>query len=83
MNRFKIGDTIHYMYSNKPESKEIIGICTVEGAVKTSGLDEISKNGVSVVLYFTGSYSSVKESEAFSSLDELKESLFNIPTKIN
>ena len=77
MNKFKIGDTIHYMYLNKPESKTIIGICTIEGKVETSGLREESKENETVKLYFTGSYASVKESEAFSSLEELKQSVFN------
>lgn len=76
MSKFKIGDTIHYMYSNKPESKTIIGICTIEGKVETSGLREESKENETIKLYFTGSYSNVKEDEAFASLEDLKESLF-------
>ena len=38
MSKFKIGDTIHYMESNKAQQKEIKGISRYEGRVELSSL---------------------------------------------
>lgn len=78
MKKFSLGDIVHYMESNIPQSKTVIGKATLEGEVKTvshTGLSNEKDNPVKVIL-FTGSYSSVESEKCFKTLEDLKQSLF-------
>jgi hypothetical protein len=78
MKSFKIGDTVHYMESNIPQVKTVVGKATLEGEVKTTGYSLFSneKDEPTKVILLTGSYSSVDSDKCFSTLEELKQSLF-------
>lgn len=84
MKNFNLGETVHYMESNLPQSKVVVGKATLEGEIKTTSLSSISNEGGSPtkVILFTGSYSSVDSEKCFSTLEELKESLFTPIPKV-
>lgn len=73
---FKIGQTIYYMSSNKPQSGKVTAVLTIEGKVKIDytnfNVPELEKETVYYV-----DYSQIKSSEAFGSLEDLKQSLFS------
>lgn len=78
MKNFNLGETVHYMESNLPQSKVVVGKATLEGEVKTVSHTGVSNEGgnPTKVILFTGSYSSVDSEKCFSTLEELKHSLF-------
>lgn len=77
MSKFKIGDTIHYMESNKAQQKEIKGISRYEGKVELSSLKIDAAEGKTVTKYHTGFFESVDEENAYATKEELQQSVFN------
>ncbi len=76
MSKFKIGDTIHYMESNKPKSSEIKGIGKFEGNIEMSSFKKSLGEGIIDTVYYTGFYNSVDEANAFGTKEELQQSIF-------
>lgn len=77
MSKFKIGETIFSMESNKPAQHVIEGISKLEGKVNSlrSWGDVNLPEGEVQINYHSG-YTTIKEDDAFSSLEDLKNSLF-------
>lgn len=79
MSKFKIGDEIHYMECNKPKCSIVKGIARYEGTVKGIRTEEhIIKENEQKVVYHFDNYDQVAEVDAFSTVEELKTSLFSI-----
>lgn len=76
MSKFKIGDTIHYMASNKAEAKEIKGISTIQGTVEVSAFKKTVPEGVIAISYHTGFYETIEEENAYATREELQQSVF-------
>ncbi|WP_430811291.1 MULTISPECIES: hypothetical protein [unclassified Carboxylicivirga] len=72
--KFKIGDKVAYMSNNRICEKEILGIVSIEGAVKNSWLE--NKSNESRVQYQFGPYDYTDEENVHASIDELKKHLF-------
>ncbi len=79
MSKFKIGETIFSMESNKPVQHVIEGKSTLEGKVNSlrSWGDVNLPEGETQVQYHSG-YTTILEQDAFASLEDLKNSLFKI-----
>ena len=77
MSKFKIGDTIHYMESNKPQSSVIIGIAKYEGKIKGIRNEHTVKENEQKIIYHFDNYSETEEKDAFSTKEELQTSIFN------
>lgn len=73
---FKLGDTVFFMQSNKPCSGEIMAILVIEGKMKVD-YHQYDTKGEKETIYYAG-FSTFKESEIFSTMEELKESLFSV-----
>lgn len=73
---FKIGQTIHFMSSNKPSSGKVTAILTIEGKVKIDYTNFNTESGEKETVYYVD-YSQIKGSDAFDSLEDLKNSLFS------
>jgi len=73
---FKIGEEIFYMYSNKPVSKKITSIYSIEGELEIGYSKFKSENGFIKVLYKT-EYDVVEDVFAFANIEDLKKSVFN------
>lgn len=76
MDKFKIGDIIHFMESNKPQSKEVTGIAILEGNVNVTSYSAINQKEGKNTIYFTDSYNAVRSNDCYSSLEELKAMVF-------
>lgn len=77
MANFKINQSIAFMKNNKVTVKNVTGISTYQGKINELHKSCDLKDGVVDVIYHCGTYCEVKESEAFNSVDELKQSLFS------
>jgi hypothetical protein len=76
-SKFKIGDTIHYMENNKPTTGDVTSICSVVGEVEFRfGKVKSDQDSIAIV-YFIGTYTTINETNAFKTMEELKESLFS------
>lgn len=73
---FKIGETVWYMQSNKPTSSTINAVIKIEGKAKVGYTEYDSKEDGEITIYSAG-YSTFKEEELFTSVELLKESVFN------
>lgn len=78
--KFKIGDIVSYMSSNKPVSKEIVGIGIYKGEVKTLHFEKKAK--VDEVVYYFGTYDYINETEVYANLSALKDSVFPVEEPI-
>lgn len=79
MSKFKIGETIFSMESNKPVQHVVEGKSVLEGKVNSlrSWGDVDLPKGEVQIQYHSG-YTTIKEQDAFISLEDLKNSLFKI-----
>lgn len=73
---YKVGETVFFMQSNKPCSGKVAAVLIIEGKVKLDYTTHEVKEGEKLTLYYA-SFSSFKENEVFSTLELLKESVFN------
>lgn len=73
---YKVGETVFFMQANKPCSGKITAVLIVEGKVKLDYTTHDVKEGEKLTLYYAG-FSVFKEDEVFTSLESLKESVFN------
>lgn len=82
MSKFKIGDTIHFMESNKPTSKKIKGLIVVQGEVEFSYNKFKAEEGKTKTVYQVPYTTNVEEENAFGTIEELQTALFNSPTGV-
>lgn len=73
---FKLGETVWFMQSNKPTSSTVTAVIKIEGKVKIDYTTYDSKDGEEITIYTAG-FSNFKEEDLFTSIDLLKESVFN------
>jgi len=73
---FKIGTTVFFMQSNKPQSGEVKSIISIEGEVKIDYTTYKVPEGEKQIVYAVG-YNILKEQEVFANLEDLKSSVFN------
>lgn len=78
MSKFKIGDTVHYMDSNKPTTSEIKAILTIEGEIEIGYRKHKTETGKPKTVYIVGYSTHLEENDAFKTSEELKNNLFSI-----
>ena len=75
-SKFKVGETVFFMLNNKPVSREVKGISSYDGVIESLHFKK-SKNEESFNVLHTGTYEEVKEENAYKSISDLKNHLFD------
>lgn len=75
LEKFKVGDEIWFMESNKPKSEIVKGIAVFNGHCKTLH-DDVDASEIVIVRYYYDSWGYVNHSNVFATKEELKDSLF-------
>jgi len=75
--KFKIGDQIFFMGYTEPVKATVKGIIVMTGEVDTTGIKKDIKTPDPVIFYATGSYTTVEESKAYETKEELRDVLFS------
>lgn len=75
-SKFKIGDEIFFMGFSEPVKATVKGIMVLTGEVDTTGIKKDKKTPDPLIVYATGSYTTVEESKAYSTKEELRDILF-------
>ena len=74
--RFKIGDTIHHIESNKPTQSEVKAILIIEGDIEVGYRKYKTEPNEQKTVYLVGYSTHVESKDAFGTIEELKHSLF-------
>jgi hypothetical protein len=74
--KFKLGEEIFFMGFNEPVKASVKGIMIIVGEVDTTGVKKDKKIPDPMIVYATGSYSTVEESKAYATKEELQTVLF-------
>ena len=83
--KFKVTDVIHYMNDNKPKSSTISGYTIKVGKTRDGSYNEstVKEGEFEITYHLDKGYDSVKEADAYKSLNDLKEAVFAQPLVTN
>jgi len=76
-SKFNVGDEIFFMNGSEATKGEIVGISFIVGEFKTVYFDRKGSIDKPSISYSLGSYSDVPEEKAFSTKEELIQSVFS------
>ncbi len=81
--KFKVDEEVHYMEDNKPKSGVVTGIIMKQG--KGEGIHDkfdVAEGEIEITYAISGHYYSIKEVDAFPSVESLRDSVFKITKNV-